>query len=85
MHPEPKIFIINDNLAVQQTGYKADASAPGDLIIIDEVNLLSNVKENLVDVAKEICKFCFLIVPFVCFVNQVIAPCFFGFPQIKMP
>ncbi|KAM3290346.1 myosin-binding protein 1 isoform X2 [Capsicum chacoense] len=33
----------------QQAGHKTDASAPAD----DEVNLLSNVKDNLVDVAKE--------------------------------
>ncbi|CAN4111315.1 unnamed protein product [Withania somnifera] len=37
----------------QQAEQKTDASAPSDLLTFDEVNPLSNVKENLVDGARE--------------------------------
>lgn len=51
----------------QQAERKTDASVPSDLITFDEVNPLCNVKENLVDVSRETCKFCILIVPFLFF------------------
>ncbi|XP_055816977.1 myosin-binding protein 1-like isoform X2 [Solanum dulcamara] len=40
----------------QQAEQKTDASVPSDLITFDEVNPLCNVKENLVDVARETCE-----------------------------
>uniref|UniRef100_A0A0V0IXZ9 Putative intracellular protein transport protein USO1-like n=1 Tax=Solanum chacoense TaxID=4108 RepID=A0A0V0IXZ9_SOLCH len=43
----------SEEVSWQQPERKTDASVPSDLISFDEVNPLSNVKENLVDLARE--------------------------------
>ncbi|XP_049405291.1 myosin-binding protein 3-like isoform X1 [Solanum stenotomum] len=43
----------SEEVSWQQPEWKTDASVPSDLISFDEVNPLSNVKENLVDLARE--------------------------------
>ncbi|KAL3381645.1 hypothetical protein AABB24_001654 [Solanum stoloniferum] len=43
----------SEEVSWPQPELKADASVPSDLISFDEVNPLSNVKENLVDLARE--------------------------------
>ncbi|KAK6804766.1 hypothetical protein RDI58_002550 [Solanum bulbocastanum] len=43
----------SEEVSRQQPERKTDASVPSDLISFDEVNPLSNVKENLVDLARE--------------------------------
>ncbi|KAL3349352.1 hypothetical protein AABB24_022471 [Solanum stoloniferum] len=43
----------SEEVSRQQPERKTDASVPSDLISFDEVNPLSNVKENLVDLSRE--------------------------------